>query len=153
MESLQYDTPIYFIERRISMKKIWKWIIGIVVGLIALIILAGSAFAFRMHSFRQTTWMMGRDDIRGIHEFGMSPFYGMHGYYGMMPFGGLLGGLFGLGILVLIVLGIIWLVRALTKPAATATPAVAAAPTVACQKCGKPLQEDWTTCPYCGKKR
>lgn len=22
-----------------------------------------------------------------------------------------------------------------------------------CQYCGKPLQEEWSTCPYCGKKK
>jgi hypothetical protein len=81
--------------------------------------------------------------------------------YRIAPFGGFFGGLLMLGFLVLIVLGIIWLVGRLrsSKPIETSTsvPAIVSEPIPAaalntCKKCGKPLQVDWSVCPYCGKK-
>jgi hypothetical protein len=81
-------------------------------------------------------------------------------------FGGLIGGLFCLGILALLVLGIIWLVRYLRKPktgssvvapvAAIAEPVAVVVPEAAvhpCPKCGEPVQEGWKHCPNCGKKQ
>jgi len=68
---------------------------------------------------------------------------GGYGGFGFMPFGGFmfLGPILFLG---LIVLGVVWLVRALT-PAQTAA-------TTLCTHCGKMLQPNWKACPYCGEK-
>jgi len=44
----------------------------------------------------------------------------------------------------LVVLGVVWLVRALT-------PTQSVAPTT-CTHCGKTLQPNWKACPYCGEK-
>jgi hypothetical protein len=86
--------------------------------------------------------------------------YGMMGFGRMMPLAGLFGGLFILGLLVLMVLAIIWLARSLRKPVAPAVvpagyvnPVVPAVATRPCQKCGEPVQEDWKFCPHCGKKQ
>ncbi len=149
------------------MKKVWKWIIGIVLGLIVLALLVGLGFLVRnnFHAYRTETF------YRGYTERGpsMMPYegYGFHMRgpgmmgYGIMPFGGLIGGLFSLGILVLLVLGIIWLVRSIRTPktsaASSATPSMVASETPAgvtnpCKRCGKPLQSDWKVCPHCGKK-
>lgn len=145
------------------MKKVWKWILGIVIGLVVLAILVGVGFALsgRMHAAR-----VGLEIERGwyLGGPGMMPFGGHMRYPGMMrgfgffPFGGILGGLISLGFIALIVLGIIWLVRALRGPRTVVqTPASAAATSepvamTACKNCGKPLQAEWKNCPYCGKK-
>ena len=153
------------------MKKVWKWIIGIALGLILLAVLVGVGLLVRnnFHVYRAETlnpygfsergpWMMpygGFGHMRGP---------GMMGF-GMMPFGGLFGGLLSLGFLALVVLGIIWLVKSLRKPNAVivsaaepvaqtaeipaATPAAIVNP---CKRCGRPLQDEWKVCPHCGKK-
>jgi hypothetical protein len=112
---------------------------------------------------------------RGRMPRGNMPMYGMGGrYMGYRPFrplGALVGGLFCLGLFTLVVLGIIVLVRSLShkpQPApVTSVPAVAvAAPAVVapaavepvvseavtrpCPNCGRPMQADWSQCPYDG---
>jgi len=85
---------------------------------------------------------------------------GMLGLGALMVFGALVRGLISLGLLTLIVLAIIWLIRSLRKPAASA-PAVVpspapAAPAVAsklCHKCNEPVQANWNFCPNCGKRQ
>jgi zinc-ribbon domain len=150
------------------MKKVWKWVVGIVLGLIILAVLIGVGFMIRgnfhfirgqaqvFHGFSERGPEMMPYDGFGYHMRGP----GMMGY-GMVPFGGIIGGLFMLGFLALVVLGIIWLVRrgSIPKPV-YATPAIPAttaeqmpsAIVNPCKKCGKPLQADWKVCPYCGKK-
>jgi uncharacterized membrane protein len=154
------------------MKKVWKWIIGIVLGLIILAVLVGVGFMIRgnFHANRTEVQVFRGYSDRGP---GMMP-YGGFGYHmrgpGMMEFGrtpfvGLIGGLFSLVFLALVVLGIIWLVRSLSKPKAIDAPAAmpAAVPAVTtalapaaivnpCKNCGRPLQDEWKVCPYCGKK-
>jgi hypothetical protein len=161
------------------MKKVWKWIIGIVLGLVVLAVLVG--VGFMLHSnFRGNRTAVS--DSRGFSERGpgMMPYGGfehmrgqgndyyqgfghmrvpgmMGGGFGFMPFGGLFGGLLCLGFLALVVLGVIWLVRKLHKPVLVEAPAVvpATAPAAVvnpCKKCGQPLQDAWNVCPNCGKK-
>jgi zinc-ribbon domain len=150
------------------MKKAWKWVIGVVVVLIILAVLVGLGFVIRnnMHIIR------GQAQIyRGYPERGpeMMPYggfgYHMRGPFMMgnrwSPFGGFIRGLFMLGFLVLVVLGIIWLAgrgRTQNPVAATAAmpagtlPAVPEEITTPCKKCGRSLQAEWKVCPYCGKK-
>jgi len=142
------------------MKKVWKWIIGIVLGLVVLAVLIGVGFMLRsnFHVYRAEARVFPDFSERGP---GMMP-YGGFGYhmrgpgrmgFGLMPFSGFIRGLFFLGFLALVVLGIIWLVRCLRtlKPvqAPVAMPAEVINP---CKKCGRPIQNDWKICPYCGKK-
>jgi hypothetical protein len=150
------------------MKKVWKWVIGIVIVLVVLVVLVGVGFLAwgNMHVYHGVAQLNRGFEQRGP---GMMP-YGGYGYqqrgpgmmgYGMIPFGGFFGGLLMLGFLVLVVLGIIWLVeRTRTQnPVAptSASPVAISEPrpdaTLApCKKCGRPLQADWSVCPYCGKK-
>ena len=95
------------------MKPSWKWVLGILAGLVALTILAmpwmmGSLAwgGYGMMSGPRAGWHM---PMRG----GWTPMMG--GGFGWMGFGGLLTGLIQLGVLVLIVLGIIWLVHAIGR--------------------------------------
>jgi hypothetical protein len=127
------------------MKTAWKWIIGIVLGLVVVALLVGVGFAFRTGDWGCDERDRGRSD-RGERDFEMMPDGGMHRDFEMMPVGGFLGGLIQLGALTLIVLGIVWLVRSLRKPTAPA------APNAACGKCGKVVQDDWKNCPHCGRK-
>ena len=150
------------------MKKAWKWVIGIVLGLIILAVLVGVGFLVwgNMHVYRGVAQVN-----RGFSQRGpeMMP-YGGFGYqmrgpgmmgYRMHPFGGFFGGLLMLGFLALVILGIIWLVRRVRTPSQVQTtpvvPAASSEPMPAetlnpCKKCGRPLQADWSVCPYCGKK-
>ncbi|MBE3040051.1 MAG: zinc ribbon domain-containing protein [Chloroflexi bacterium] len=142
------------------MKKGWKWIIGIVLGLVILAVLMSVGFMVRrnFHVYRAEAL-----DSRGFSERGpgMMPYGGFGSHmrgpgmmgYGLMPFGGFFGGLFSLGFLALVVLGIIWLVRSLRTPKPVeGSAAMAAAVVNPCKKCGRPIQDDWKICPYCGKK-
>jgi hypothetical protein len=143
------------------MKKVWKWILGIIIVLVVLAVLFALAFMFhngfgRSISFREfpqsRVWngpMMGGGD--GWHRPGM-------GVRGFMPFGmvfAFLGGLIPLALLGLLVYGAYRLgkKRANIAMAIPAAPAPVAAPTHNCAKCGQPVQEDWKNCPYCGKKQ
>jgi hypothetical protein len=142
------------------MKKVWKWIIGIFLGLVVLAVLLGVGLLMRgnFHAYRVEAFD-GRG--YGFRSPGMMP-YGGYGYhmrapgmmgYGIMPWGGLIGGLFSLGFLVLLVLGIVWLIRGLRKPAPAAVAVEMPAATVnACKKCGRTLQDEWKVCPHCGKR-
>jgi hypothetical protein len=154
--------------KEINMKKLWKWVIGIVLGLVVLAVLVGVGFLVwgNMHVYRGVAQFN-----RGFsqHGPGMMP-YGGFGYefrgpgmmgYRMNPFGGLIGGLFVLGFLALVVLGIIWLVTRISSPKRVTTISSTAAATsepmqvaglTPCKKCGRSLQADWSVCPYCGKK-
>lgn len=138
------------------MRKVWKWIIGIVVALVILAIVAGVAMMFlRPHLMGGSAWYGPGARVRG--PWMMMPFghggYMMRGFGWMMPFGGLFGGFITLGILTLAVLGIVWLVRRVaapqTSPAAQQTPAPVQA---TCKRCGKPVEAGWVACPHCGKK-
>ena len=136
------------------MKKIWKWVIGIVLGLVVLALLVGVGFAFHAGAgrFSERAWNGFGRDGRG---FGMMPYGGMHRGFGMMPFGGFFGGLIFLGVVALIVLGILWLVRSLRKPATPVAPAatvIPVAPAATCRNCGNPVESGWRNCPHCGKK-
>jgi hypothetical protein len=150
------------------MKNVWKWIIGIVVGLVVLGVLAGVGLMVRsnFHGYRAVAPIAPGFYQRGPEMMPYGGFGHMRGpemmSRGFMHFGGIFACLVGLGFLVLLVLGIIVLVRGLRKPLpATVLPATAPAITPestpvaiinACKKCGKPLQDEWKACPFCGKK-
>jgi uncharacterized membrane protein len=81
------------------------------------------------------------------------PFCGGPGRYTTWGVGGLFGWifmlgtmLFPLGLLVLLILGIVWLVRAGSRSSSQTSP-----PSRMCPKCGKPLEVDWRACPFCAE--
>ena len=142
------------------MKTGWKWLIGIVLGLVVLAVVLGFGLMVRgnFHAYRVEAFDGRGFDLRGP---GMMP-YGGNGYhmcgpgmmgYGIMPWGGLIRGLFSIGFLALLVLGIVWLIRSLQKPAQVAAPVeLPAASATSCKKCGMTLQDEWKVCPHCGKR-
>jgi hypothetical protein len=138
------------------MSKVLKWILYVVLGLVVLAVVVGIIFA--LFSGVGHGFSMVRPGFRM-----MQPYHYRFGY--ARPFGGIFAGLLGLGFLVLIIVGIVALVNvimrgnrtaqmtATAQPATTTQPSPAAemaVPTRTCSNCGKPAQEDWKTCPYCG---
>jgi uncharacterized membrane protein len=141
------------------MSKVLKWILYVVLGLIALAVVAGIVFAI-FGGVGHGYYMM-RPGFRMMEPY-------RYGYGYASPVRGIFGALLGLGFLVLIIIGIVALVNVIMRgnrpaqvtqtaqpaqtaePAQQATAAEMAAPTRTCSHCGKPAQEDWTTCPYCG---
>jgi hypothetical protein len=142
------------------MSKVLKWILYILLGLVVLAVVAGVVFAFLGwgHGF----YMM-RPGLRFIEPY--------H-YYNFNPGRMIFGGLFGLGLFLLLIIGIValisFLVRGNRSAQVTSTPQVTSPSQIAespkepavgettpstartCSNCGKPAQEDWSTCPYCG---
>ncbi len=160
------------------MKKIWKWVIGVVVVLLVLAALVAVPFVMHNYFGNQTAfgirergleggygpgWMMGRNDDNGFgyrsHGPGAFPGGGMmgRGYgfqhpmmygFGFFPFG-IFMWIIPLAVLGLAIYGFIALLK--RRPASTAPAEVTpAVPTPSCSNCGKPAQGDWKTCPYCG---
>ncbi len=132
------------------MSKALRWILYILLGLVVLAIIVGIVFAV-FGGYRYT--MMGQ----GFRMMGPMR------YYSFSPLRTIFGGLFGLGVFILVIVGIVALINALVRtnrpipsnpPAAMTTPATATpattTPTRTCSNCGKPAQDDWKTCPYCG---
>jgi len=110
--------------------KTWQWVTIIVVAVVALLIGAALGPFF-------------------IGGGGLGYRGGMMGGYGLAPFGWigmLLMWVFPLGVLVLVVLGIVWLVNAVSRPRGQ----VPVAPAKTCPNCARPVQADWRNCPHCG---
>lgn len=121
------------------MNKVLKWILYILLGLVILAVIAGIVFAI----FGGYRYTMMRPGFRMMEP---QRFY-------FSPMRSIFGGLLGLGVFVLVIVGIVALVNALvrgSRSAQTPPPAQMSAPTRTCSNCGKPAQEDWKTCPYCG---
>ena len=97
--------------------------------------------------------MMGPGMMGSEWSGGWCPFCGGTGSYPGGSFGGIFGWLFmlvamlfPLGLLVLLILGIVWLVRAVSRPQGGIAPSPQA-----CPSCGKPVAGDWRHCPHCGE--
>ena len=152
------------------MKKVWKWILGIVIVLVVVGVLVAAAFAFRgamNYNFR--AGVMPHERAWNGHSFEgypggrypMGPGMGMPGGRGYSHFGGgflFLGLIFRaiipLGLLALLVYGAYWLGKRKNAPSIVpTTPIPAPVSTHACDKCGNTVQDDWRNCPYCGKKQ
>ena len=118
------------------MNKALQWTIGIGVILIVASIIFSTVYPFFAPN---AGWDYGYGMMGGRHMWGG----GMMGGFGFMGITMLLWPLLFIG---LIVLGVVWLVRAVTQPSASVLP------TATCAHCGKPIQAGWKACPYCGEK-
>jgi uncharacterized membrane protein YphA (DoxX/SURF4 family) len=118
------------------MRPIFKWILGIVLGL--LVIAAVTAMVFFGRGWAGHAELIGRHGMIGLRG---SPLGGL-AFISM--------GLIRLGGLILLILGVVWLVNRWGHHAKTLP---AASPVLAehkCSNCSKPVQADWKLCPYCG---
>ena len=115
------------------MKLNWKWIVGVVLAL---------ALLFALPSLFQVFFGYGYGGMMGGYRSWNHPMMG----YGYAPFGGLFMGLgmllvwaIPLGLLFLVIFGAVRLATRSGKPDMTQS----------CGNCGKAVQPDWNTCPYC----
>ena len=160
------------------MKSIWKWVLGILLVLVVIGLLVGSAFLlhgfgrggieareFQGYGQFQRGPMMGEGQVFG---FGGGPGRMMGGYGFGLPLIGIclffLRGLIPLALLALVVYGAYRMGKHRTSApdrnavASTnlAAPATAAGETSAvktCRKCGSVVQDEWRNCPICGTKQ
>jgi uncharacterized membrane protein len=100
------------------MKSLWKWVLGIVAAVVVLSILAMPLMMARFYGFGGYGMMSGPRSSWGwpMHGGfgGWMPMMGGGGF-GWMGFGMVFSALVQLGVLILIVLGIVWLVRAINR--------------------------------------
>jgi hypothetical protein len=144
------------------MKQSTKWIVGIAIGLLCLVALV--AIGYMVFSWwGGSGWMMSSRSIQGWSEGRDIPWQRMpmHPDRGMpftrfnafFPLRIVASGLLCLGLLALIVLGVFALARGLKRTSQPAErPVAAASAAQACSNCGRPVQEDWKLCPYCGNQ-
>ena len=130
------------------MKNFWKWL-SIFVGVLVAAFLVALAFFSRLGRMGWGPMVM----MGGFHS-GIGIGFGGGGL--LMMLGMLLGWVL---VGVLIITGIVALVRGsrsrpaqISPVAVPPTPAPEPEPVKTCERCGKPLQPDWVSCPYCGKK-
>jgi len=154
------------------MRKIWKWILGILVVLVVVAGLVGLAFVMRNNMITDNLHpgygfqpqQGGNAQPRGwngpMMRGGDGEGYPMMGarfsHLGRMPFGFLFGGLMGLiplALLALVVYGAYRIGKGSVKPAAMAVSSTASLATHACRKCGTAVQDGSKFCPECGKKQ
>jgi uncharacterized membrane protein len=88
------------------MKPVWKWLLGILAALVLLSALAMPFMKAQFNSFGGYRMMSGPRSGWGMP---------MMGGFGWLGFSMLFSGLIQLGVLILIVLAIIWLVRAISR--------------------------------------
>ncbi|TKJ28808.1 MAG: hypothetical protein CEE40_10395 [Chloroflexi bacterium B3_Chlor] len=126
--------------------------IGVFAAIVLVIFLVGITVLPFLFGGYGAWGMMGPGMMGGESSSGWCPFCGGTG---RSP-GGFYGGIFGwlfilpamlfpLGLLVLLILGIVWLARAASRP-----PSGAPAAPGECPECGKPIAGDWRHCPECG---
>jgi hypothetical protein len=144
-----------------------KWILAIVVGLLLVCVVAAAGFfvVSRGNFAAVLTGPRALQFWQGRRTMPMQPFQGLpasrFGRASLLPFIG--RWLIFAGLLALVAFGVIALVFLLTRPGQKPAPAVAAnAPGMApapistvaagknCPNCGRPVQDDWSHCPYCG---
>ena len=155
-------------------------IVGIFVVVFVVALIAFGIFAGRFYGGREFVMPMMRGrNWPGFNNGPLGPHMGIGRGFGIGRFGafGLIGFglrcLFGLGIFALVIAGIVWVVQRLTHRNQVKTVAASQAqvtpvvtPVVGtpapvevvtepvhehkCPNCGRPSQEDWKNCPYCG---
>jgi hypothetical protein len=136
------------------MNKINWWMVAALAlaAVVALLVgtsLLPSAGGYASESGQDTThWEMMSD---GGGWWSWSPLFAL-----LMPLFMLLMPLLWLG---LMILGIVWLARAVFGPRDQGTYRPAVVPTLraetqgeACAECGRPVQAGWQVCPHCGHK-
>ena len=161
------------------MKKIWKWILGILIGLLVVAVIAAAAFliAGRWSGFRPMIAARAAqrwDDERSLPQplnprqvppdqdqwrrempRGYMPMYPYgrmmrRPYMGFFPFGGVLGGLICLGFLGLLVIGGIFLVRSVRRPQQPVVTQASPAVTPLVAEAAQPSVLQ--TCPSCSRQ-
>ena len=162
------------------MKRVLKWIIGILIGLAVIAVVLGAGYLIvkrvggvnlmresRLTQRNGPLQDLPRENLPGQNlrrNFGRNEmpmyFYGRMGFRpfgGLMLFGRLVGGVFRLAILGLVIFLAVTLAlrpkqARQASASGTAPPALEAtqAATLTCPHCAREIQADWKHCPYCG---
>jgi hypothetical protein len=125
------------------MSKALRWILYIIGGLVVIALVAAVV----------TAVFGGVRYGYGMMRPGIVQFPGYHMRFGYGEWAWLFGGLLCLGVILLVIVGIVALVAALTRGNRTAPIPPTSAVTIPekpCPNCGRMTQPDWKTCPYCG---
>jgi F0F1-type ATP synthase assembly protein I len=139
--------------RKVDMNRItWRQAVAFVaVVLVTLVI--GIMLLPLVFGWYGGAWTMGPGMMGGQTQGDWCPFCGGTGRYQGWGFGGVFGWffmlgtlLFPLGLLVLLILGIVWVARAVSRPTNQS-----ASPGHTCPKCGKAVEVDWRACPFCAE--
>jgi hypothetical protein len=152
------------------MSRTWKWIIGILIGILVLSLIIAIPSGMRQLAGTYAQQPPARGFERGFdRDFGPGMMgrggdnYYWHrsmmnqnpGFMRPMMFGsgffilGIFRLLIPLAVVGLAVYGVVALFRRKPSPAVAAE-AAPSVPTRTCAGCGKPAQDDWKNCPYCG---
>ncbi|OGO25534.1 MAG: hypothetical protein A2136_02055 [Chloroflexi bacterium RBG_16_54_11] len=126
------------------MNRTLKWILYVLLGLVALAVVALIFYAiFGWYGYGMMRPELARPGV----------WMWEHMRVGYSPVRTIFGGLLSLGVFLLVVLGIIALVAAIVRGNRTippAPPSAIATPERPCPNCGRMTLPDWKTCPYCG---
>lgn len=128
----------------------WKQVVAFV-AIVAVTFLVGILLLPFVLGWYGGSWGMGPGMMGGQPQGGWCPVCGGTGRYPGWGIGGVFGWLFALalmlfpvGLLVLLLLGIVWVARAVFRPTSQ-TPS----PKQTCPHCGKAVEVDWRACPFC----
>lgn len=136
------------------MSNTWKYVLIGLVVIILVGVIGIAALALLTHGF--SGMMPYRVGPRINPPYGNMPMMRGFGLLGLVGFG--LRLLIPLGLIALVVVGLVWLLTRSRTPAAMVTPGPTPVPPPAppagrtCPNCGRPVQSDWSVCPYCGHK-
>jgi len=125
--------------------------VGVFAAIVLVIFVIGVALLPLVFGWYGGSWAMGPGMMGGQTQGGWCPFCGGTG----RSSGGFLGGVFGwvfmlmaivfpVGLLVLLILGIVWMARVVSRSTAQS-----ASPGQTCPHCGKAVEVDWRACPFC----
>jgi hypothetical protein len=130
----------------------WKHIVAFV-AIVAVTFFVGILLLPLVWGWYGGSWAMGPGMMGGQTQGGWWPFHGYTGRYPGSGIGGVFAWistlalmLFPVGLLVLLLLGIVWVARAVLRPTNEMTSS-----SKSCPRCAKPVEVDWRACPFCGE--
>lgn len=127
------------------MKSALGWILAIVFGILLLCMLP-IVFFFGRGMAGGFGPLGGPGMFRGFGMMGRG-----FGLFGLLPLRLFFGWLIPVGVIVLILLAAIGLFSSLRNTRGSTLPPAAPVSSQVCPNCGRPVQSDWNTCPYCGQ--
>jgi hypothetical protein len=127
--------------------------VGVFAAIVVVIFVIGVTLLPLVFGWYGGSSAMGPGMMGGQTQGGWCPFCGGTGRGSGGFFGGMFGWafmlmavLFPVGLLVLLILGVVWVARAVSRPTNQS-----ASPGQTCPHCGKAVEVDWRACPFCAE--